>query len=72
MTIEKTGQPVFVAGATGYIGGRLVPRLLDAELPGAGPWFVPRKNCRAAHGGSMNVWRSSKAMSLMARPSSGR
>ena len=30
MTTEKTGQPVFVAGATGYIGGRLVPRLLDA------------------------------------------
>ena len=30
MTTEKTGRPVFVAGATGYIGGRLVPRLLDA------------------------------------------
>lgn len=26
-------QPVFVTGATGYIGGRLVPRLLDAGYP---------------------------------------
>jgi uncharacterized protein YbjT (DUF2867 family) len=25
-----TGKPVFVAGASGYIGGRLVPRLLDS------------------------------------------
>ena len=27
---DRQGQPVFVAGATGYIGGRLLPRLLDA------------------------------------------
>ncbi|WP_303720784.1 SDR family oxidoreductase [Malonomonas rubra] len=29
MSIEQK-SPIFVAGATGYIGGRLVPRLLDA------------------------------------------
>ena len=28
--IEKDPKPIFVAGATGYIGARLVPRLLDA------------------------------------------
>ncbi len=30
MTIEKDLKPIFVAGATGYIGARLVPRLLAA------------------------------------------
>lgn len=30
MTTEKNPQPIFVAGATGYIGARLVPLLLDA------------------------------------------
>ena len=27
---EHAIEPVLVTGATGYIGGRLVPRLLDA------------------------------------------
>jgi len=30
MTTEKDPRPIFVAGATGYIGARLVPLLLDA------------------------------------------
>ena len=30
MTRVKDPKPIFVAGATGYIGARLVPRLLDA------------------------------------------
>ena len=28
--MEISSKPIFIAGATGYIGGRLVPRLLDA------------------------------------------
>ncbi|SEA79341.1 Uncharacterized conserved protein YbjT, contains NAD(P)-binding and DUF2867 domains [Desulfuromusa kysingii] len=28
--MSQKSQPIFVAGATGYIGGRLLPRLLDA------------------------------------------
>jgi len=28
--INVSSKPIFIAGATGYIGGRLVPRLLDA------------------------------------------
>ncbi|WP_321366396.1 SDR family oxidoreductase [uncultured Desulfuromusa sp.] len=31
--MHKKSQPIFVAGATGYIGGRLLPRLLDAGYP---------------------------------------
>ena len=31
--IESTQAPVLVTGATGYIGGRLVPRLLEAGFP---------------------------------------
>ncbi|WP_321389713.1 NAD(P)H-binding protein, partial [uncultured Desulfuromusa sp.] len=31
--MRKKSQPIFVAGATGYIGGRLLPRLLDAGYP---------------------------------------
>jgi uncharacterized protein YbjT (DUF2867 family) len=30
MTTDTEIKPIFVAGATGYIGGRLVPRLLEA------------------------------------------
>ncbi len=30
MMKERDSRPIFVAGATGYIGARLVPRLLDA------------------------------------------
>ena len=30
MGIPAAGKPVLVTGATGYIGGRLVPRLLEA------------------------------------------
>ena len=30
MSSPSTGKPVLVTGATGYIGGRLVPRLLEA------------------------------------------
>ena len=26
-------RPILVTGATGYVGGRLVPRLLEAGLP---------------------------------------
>ena len=29
----ERSQPIFVAGATGYIGGRLLPRLLEAGYP---------------------------------------
>ncbi len=29
MRAECTLKPIFVAGATGYVGGRLVPRLLE-------------------------------------------
>jgi len=28
-TLQQPQQPIFVAGATGYVGGRLVPRLLE-------------------------------------------
>lgn len=31
--MSKKSQPIFVAGATGYIGGRLLPRLLEAGYP---------------------------------------
>ncbi|MFO7576779.1 MAG: SDR family oxidoreductase [Pelovirga sp.] len=33
MTGKTSEKPIFVAGATGYIGGRLVPRLLEAGYP---------------------------------------
>ena len=32
-----TTQPVLVTGATGYVGGRLVPKLLNGRL--SGPCF---------------------------------
>jgi len=31
--MDKKNQSIFVAGATGYIGGRLLPRLLEAGYP---------------------------------------
>ena len=31
--MTNKSQPIFVAGATGYIGGRLLPRLLEAGYP---------------------------------------
>ena len=33
MPQERDKKPIFVAGATGYIGARLVPLLLDAGYP---------------------------------------
>ncbi|MDF1499336.1 MAG: NAD(P)H-binding protein [Anaerolineales bacterium] len=33
MMINKPEGPVVVTGATGYIGGRLVPRLIDEGYP---------------------------------------
>ncbi len=33
MNRETDAEPIFVAGATGYIGGRLIPRLLEAGYP---------------------------------------
>jgi len=33
MPQERDTKPIFVAGATGYIGARLVPLLLDAGYP---------------------------------------
>jgi uncharacterized protein YbjT (DUF2867 family) len=50
MTGDLRDKPIFVTGATGYIGGRLVPRLLDAGFRvrclvrqprklGERPWF---------------------------------
>jgi uncharacterized protein YbjT (DUF2867 family) len=33
MTTKSVAKPIFVAGATGYIGGRLIPRLLEAGYP---------------------------------------
>jgi uncharacterized protein YbjT (DUF2867 family) len=31
--VLKTNKPILVTGATGYVGGRLIPRLLDAGYP---------------------------------------
>ena len=45
---------ILISGATGYFGGRLVPRLLEA-----GTWFVAlsatRTVCRDAHGEPVEV-----------------
>lgn len=31
--VLKTNKPILVTGATGYVGGRLIPKLLDAGYP---------------------------------------
>ena len=43
---------ILVTGATGYVGGRLVPRLLDAGHAGARASCATRRGCRDAPGRS--------------------
>ena len=51
-----SGPLCLVTGATGYIGGRLVPELLAAGLPGALPGPLPGQAARPPVGRARSRW----------------
>jgi hypothetical protein len=56
-------QRVAIMGATGYIGGRLAPRLLDAGLLGPLPGANPQASWRVGTGTRTRMSRSGKPIS---------
>ena len=55
MPENHSTQPIFVAGAGGYIGGRLVPRLLDAGYRVRALARSPQKLCNRRWGNHPNL-----------------
>ena len=71
MTTTPSGKPVLVVGSTGYIGGRLVPRLLENGFR-VRAMARTAKNCSGGTGPKTLISKSSGGMLLTRLPGGGR